>query len=148
MPGGCLIINAVASTSLHDPQTGQRLIRVTRRILVPGVHTAPGFGVAFFAPEGTVRTTLADASRVVARFFVTPFKAFPMIRDGFLMPALRCDGRGLTVTAPGGDPPKLLDMQLGEIGATVPIPWPLGSVGNPGPDYVPPKSRKAKGKES
>jgi len=122
--------------------SGQKLIRVTRRILVPGVHTAPGFGVAFFAPEGTVRTTLGAASRVVCRFFVTPFKAFPVVRDGFVIPALRCDGRGLTVTAPGGDPPRVLDMRLGEVGATIPIPWPEGSVGNPGPDYVPPKERK------
>ena len=101
-----------------------------------------GIGVTLFAAEGTTRTTLHSAALVVARFFFTPFKAFPLLREGFEIPALRCEGRGLTVTAEGGNPPRVIDQRLGDIGGLVPIPWPEGTIGNPGPDYVPPAERK------
>ncbi|MCG3153028.1 MAG: hypothetical protein GEEBNDBF_02335 [bacterium] len=129
----------MATPTLTDRGTGQHLVLVVKRILAPGIHTAPGFGVAWFAPAGTTRQTLGATTLRAWRFFVTPCKAFPLLRDSFTTPALRCDGRGLTVTAPDSHPPDMWEQRLGDVAAPVPIPWPLGSVGNPGPDYVPPK---------
>lgn len=132
---------AVSAPPVRDPVTGAPLVLCTRRIVLAGVHDAPGAGAQFYAPAGVKADELPRHPPVV-RYWVTPYKAFPILHEGFLIPPLRCRGGGITISAPEAPPrPHPAAMRLGDITSPVPIPWPLGSLGNPGPDYVPPKHR-------
>ncbi|MEO7992819.1 MAG: hypothetical protein ABI743_00340 [bacterium] len=131
----------MTATSLRDPRTGATLTLISRRILVAGVHGAPGIGVAVYGPGGGRQ---ADALRPgegrVYRFFLTPAKSFPLLQESFTIPALRCHGGGLTVRH--GTPPTLDQMRLGDLTSFLPVPWPEGSVGHVDPHAAPLEERR------
>ena len=110
------------------PISAEALPLATRRILAPGVHTAPGFGVAIYA-SGVTRRDFAYSGPVCVRYFFTPYKSFPLLGDQFTLPALRSRGAGITVSAPDATPPQVIATQLRDTSGFVPIPWPEGSVG-------------------
>lgn len=115
-------------SAISHPLTGQPLELITRKILAAGVHTAAGYGVNLYAPKGTKRDALATVA-YVGRFFLTPLKTFPLLAEQVVIPALRCRGGGVTVTASGVERPTLASAMLIETGAFRPIPWPEGSAG-------------------